>query len=151
MKKRNKKNCNLIRWRRMAEHVVKGYGVAYVTGEPQAQIIDVKRMRHLPQAPIELVRAISDYPHYWTVCMSALWVDENGKQRYEHDIQTMAVRYMQKSLVEHLNTEHQRLIARIDKGNLWAAAWIAIPEKTDITGVQVDEIYNLIGAWDGKY
>lgn len=144
---RRKPHSLADRWRRAAQSAVRGYGVAFVTGRPHVEAIHVASGRVLPAPSRSLARALAEAPHIWTVLMSVMWRDEAGRERYEHELLTTAVRYRQASLVEFLNEQHQRLFTRVGDVELVGAGWIAIPEKTDISGTYADGIYSQLGIW----
>lgn len=136
------------RWRRQAQYAVRGYAAAFVTGNKLVDCVDMKRCRVLKSPPMVLARAISDAPHHWTVLMSVMGRDWQGKPYYKHDMIVTAVRYRQASLVDWLNEQHQALIATFNPKDKVAAGWIAVPEKTEITDAVAEEIYTQLGAWN---
>ncbi len=134
------------RWRRQAQYAVKGYGAAFVAGNELVECIDM-RTGKVTKADPTLARAICDAPHFWTVLISVMGRDWEGKSYYQHQTVQTKVRYRQANLVEFFNEQHQALLAKMPEKYQAGAGWIAVPDKVEICEVMADRIYTGLGAW----
>ena len=148
MKKVRKKNSGAARWRIQAQMTATEYGAAFVSGKNGITMIDVKG-QCIAQHNDIIARAITKAPHYWTVLMSVMWIDESGNQHYAHDFLVTAERYIQANMTVWLNEEHKKLIDRWQIGReLLGVGWIAIPKKTTIPSGLANKIYTEMGFWE---
>lgn len=135
------------RYHRQAQYAVKGIGAAFITGRTHVECVNLKSGNIIKPSMV-LARAISEVPYQWTVLMSVMGRDWQGKPYYKDEMIQMAVRYKQSSLVEYLNEQHQSLIKGFNKNDMVAAGWIAIPDKAEISPGLADKIYTNMGVWD---
>ena len=145
MSKRKPHNLHR-RYQRQAQYAVQGLGAAYITGRTHVECVNLKSGSIIKPSML-IARAISEVPYQWTVLMSVMGRDWQGKPYYKDETITMAVRYKQSSLVEYLNEQHQAMIAGMNKQQMVSAGWIAVPEPTDIDTVLADKIYTNLGVW----
>lgn len=143
MPNKRKQAALVKRYQRQAAAVcLRGIGVAFVTGNDKVDCIHLKTAKPI-KPPAVLGHALSDVPHKWTVLISVML--EGGK--YHHEQITMAVKYKQSSLVEYLNEQHQAMLRRLEKEDVWCAGWVACPYDFNIDNRLADSIYTNIGAW----
>lgn len=135
------------RYIRQAQYAVRGIGAAFITGRTHVECVNMRNGAIMKPSMV-LARAISEVPYQWTVLMSVMGRDFEGKPYYKDEQITMAVRYRQSSLVEYLNEQHQAMIAAMNKNQMVAAGWIAAPERTDIGPELADRIYTNLGVWE---
>lgn len=147
-KKVRKPNNHHERQRRQAMQLVKGFGVAFITGRDKCDIIDLMKNKPFPATMIQ-ARAMTEVAHKWSMFIAALGVDDNGRRYIKSEQIFLPDRRKQSVLAESLNEYHQQFIKRsMNPRHLIAAAWIGSPEGLEIEENQADEIFTALGAWE---
>lgn len=135
------------RKRRQAQQLVKGFGVAFVTGRETCEVVDLIGNKIFPATLLQ-TRAMTEMAHPWSMFIAALGIDDQGKQYFKSEQIFLPDRRKQCDLADSLNDYHQQFVRKsMNPNHLAGAAWIGSPEGLDITEEQADIIFTALGAW----
>ncbi|MFP2768083.1 hypothetical protein [Oceanisphaera sp. KMM 10153] len=135
------------RKRRQAEQLVKGFGVAYVTGRDTCDIVDLIANKAFPATLIQ-AKAMTEFAHKWSMLIVALGIDDQGRKYLKAEQLFLPDRRKQCDLAAGFNDYHQQFIKQsMNPNHLVGAAWIGSPEGSEISIQQADAIFTALGAW----
>lgn len=132
---------------RQAGGLVAGFGVAYITGRDNCDIVDLFKDQPFP-ATLSQVRALTDVAHTWSMYIAALGIDDQGRKYIKAEQLFLPDRRKQADMADALNRHHQQFVkTSMNPNHLVAAAWIGSPEGRDISEAQADRIFTALNAW----
>lgn len=148
-KNRNKKHNPRKRHAAYARALLKKLNavVVWVAGQNDGAVRLVN-LRHGHEIPVvkELVGAIADVPHDWSVLCVALGRRQDG-QEYIQTVPVSAPRCFQDQIADELNNVHMDLIRQMNPNHRAGIAWIACPWGADISDSVAAGLLENLGAW----
>ncbi len=95
----------------------------------------------------QVVDAVCDIPHRWTIYLSVLCRTEFG-ERYHKSIEvTPQGNYRAEHLNDVIEATYTHLRATANPNHLVASGWIATPTDTTLDEAQAAIIFTAVGAW----
>lgn len=132
------------------ERILKGFAVGYVasgtTKHNPISLIDLKG-NELPITKT-MNDALSLFRYKWSIYLSVLGVDSEGKRYSKSEVVTCKVPTLQSDLVKYLNDRHQALIKGFNPNHICSAAWIAQPTGKDFTEKEAFDIFVRLGTFE---
>lgn len=147
MSKRKPHNMR-SRLERTSRALVSANHAAVVNIDPSGQQVLVN-WKNLKQIRIrQVVDAVCDIPHRWTIYLSVLCRTEFG-ERYHKSIEVAPQgNYRAEHLTDVIEATYTDLRATANPNHLVAAGWIAIPTDTTLDEAEAAKIFATVGAWN---
>ena len=149
MKKRNKKYNKYRNAEICTDYALKDIFIAFVTGQEDLCLV-INKKGELIHTDHKLYRAIAEVKHKWAVYMSVFGFQPDGKPYSKSSELSTDIRYYQSDLVDHLNTEHQKLVKNFNHEQKHGAGWIASPVAQQLTEEEAFNIFEALGAFDAR-
>ncbi|WP_236166365.1 hypothetical protein [Pseudomonas juntendi] len=147
MSKRKQHNMR-ARLERTCRALVSSNYAAVVNIDPSGQqvLINWKSLKQIRVR--QIVDAVCDTPHRWTIYLSVLCRTEFG-ERYSKSIEVAPQgNYRAEHLSDVIETTYTDLLATANPNHLVAAGWIAIPIDTTLDEAEAAKIFAAVGAWN---
>lgn len=97
-----------------------------------------------------IVDAICDIPHQWTIYISAMCIDQAG-MRYIKSLEVAPQgNYLAAHLAGVIEAQFHALKQDCNPQHLIGSAWIAIPNQVELEEEQASRIFDAVGAWPVK-
>lgn len=147
MSKRKPHNMR-ARLERTCRALVSANHAAVVNIDPSGQqvLINWKNLRQI--CVRQVVDAVCDIPHRWTIYLSVLCRTELG-ERYHKSIEVAPQgNYRAEHLTDVIETSYMDLRATANPNHLVAAGWIAIPTETTLDEAEAAKVFAAVGAWN---
>ncbi|TXI02834.1 MAG: hypothetical protein E6Q70_17260 [Pseudomonas monteilii] len=146
MSKRKPHNMR-ARLERTCRALVSANHAAVVNIDPSGQQVLIN-WKNLKQIRVrQVVDAVCDIPHRWTIYLSVLCRTEFG-ERYNKSIEVAPQgNYRAEHLTDVIEATYTELRATANPNHLVAAGWIAIPTNTTLDEAKAAQIFNAVGAW----
>lgn len=121
---------------------------AVVNIDPSGQQVLIN-WKNLKQIRVrQIVDAVCDIPHRWTIYLSVLCRTEFG-ERYHKSIEVAPQgNYRAEHLTDVIQATYTDLRATANPNHLVAAGWIAIPTDTTLDEAEAAKIFANVGAWN---
>lgn len=146
MSKRKPHNMR-ARLERTCRALVSANHAAVVNIDPSGQqvLINWKSLKQI--CVRQVVDAVCDIPHRWTIYLSLLCRTEFG-ERYHKSIEVAPQgNYRAEHLTDVIEATYTDLRATANPKHLVASGWIAIPMDTTLDEKTAADIFNAAGAW----
>lgn len=147
MSKRKPHNMR-ARLERTCRALVSANHAAVVNIDPSGQQVLIN-WKNLKQIRVrQVVDAVCDIPHRWTIYLSVLCRDHFG-QRYHKSIEVAPQgNYLAEHLTDVIEATYTDLRATANPTHLVASGWIAIPTDTMVDEAEAAKIFAAVGAWN---
>ncbi|AIR90554.1 hypothetical protein [Pseudomonas cremoricolorata] len=147
MSKRKPHNMR-ARLERTSRALVSANHAAVVNIDPSGQQVLINRS-NLKQICIrQIVDAVCDIPHSWTIYLSVLCRNEFG-ERYHKSIEVVPQgSYRAEHLTDVIEATYTDLRSTANPNHLVASGWIAIPTDTTLDEAEAAKIFAMVGAWN---
>ncbi|UQB79155.1 hypothetical protein KI429_05690 [Pseudomonas shirazica] len=147
MSKRKPHNMR-ARLERTCRALVSANHAAVVNIDPSGQQVLIN-WKNLKQICVrQVVDAVCDIPHRWTIYLSVLCRTELG-ERYHKSIEVAPQgNYRAEHLTDVIEATYTDLRATANPNHLVAAGWIAIPTDTTLDEAEAAKIFAAVGAWN---
>ncbi|MFV3402835.1 hypothetical protein ACNFIC_02620 [Pseudomonas sp. NY15463] len=147
MSKRKPHNMR-ARLERTCRALVTANRAAVVNIDPSGQQVLIN-WSNLKQIRVrQIVDAICDIPHRWTIYLSVLCRTELG-ERYHKSVEVAPQGiYRAEHLTDVIEAMYSDLRAKSNPNHLVASGWIAIPTDTTIDEAQAAKVFATVGAWN---
>lgn len=147
MSKRKPPNMG-ARLERTCRALVSANHAAVVNIDPSGKQVLIN-WKNLKQICVrQVVDAVCDIPHRWTIYLSVLCRTELG-ERYHKSIEVAPQgNYPADHLTNVIETTYADLRATANPNHLVAAGWIAIPTDTTLDEAEAAKIFAAVGVWD---
>lgn len=132
-----------------ARRVAKNIGLAFIYGQPSVSVIQLNTMERLPPTK-GIEKAVNEFPWEWAIELSCCCKDWQGK-RYITSKKIVAqtpIKHNTPEFLAWLNDQHNEFLSSINKDNIVAPAWLAMPINRELETWEVMEIYSIVGGWD---
>lgn len=123
---------------------------AVVNIDPSGQqvLLNLKNLKQIRER--QVVDAVCDIPHRWTIYLSMLCRTEFG-ERYHKSIEVAPQgNYRAEHLTDVIEATYTDLRATTSPNHLVAAGWIAIPTDTTLDEAKAAKIFAAVGAGKQK-
>lgn len=98
----------------------------------------------------QVVDAVCDIPHRWTICLSVMCRTEFN-ERYHKSIEVAPQgNYRAEHLTDVIEATYTDLRATANPNHLVASCWIAIPTDTTLDEAEAAKIFAAFGAWSQR-
>jgi hypothetical protein len=146
MRKRKPHNMR-ARLERTCRALVSANHAAVVNIDPSGQQVLIN-WKNLKQIRVrQVVDAVCDIPHRWTIYLSVLCRTEFG-ERYHKSIEVAPQgNYRADHLTDVIEATYTELRATANPFHLVASGWIAIPTETSFDEAKAASIFTAVGAW----
>lgn len=130
--------------------VLKDNHAAVVNIDPSGQQVLIN-WKNLKQIRVrQIVDAVCDIPHRWTIYLSVLCRTEFG-ERYNKSIEVAPQgNYRAEHLTDVIEMTYLGLRATANSNHLVASGWIAIPSDTTLDEAEAAKIFASLGIWYQK-
>jgi hypothetical protein len=142
-------NNRLPALQRRSRAYLKNLVVAYdYKTQASADLINVKLGVFAP-VNMNLFNLATSYKYRWNVILIAIGLNGKAKQAYSTIELETSEYYKQSEMTQFINDKMELFKKQKHDGiqTLTNAAWIASPQRLDITDTQIDRILRLRGAW----
>ncbi|WP_060485508.1 hypothetical protein [Pseudomonas sp. NBRC 111123] len=136
------------RLERTCRALVSANHAAVVNIDPSGQqvLINWKKLKQIRVR--QVVDAVCNIPHRWTIYLSVLCRTEFGK-RYNTSIEVAPPgNYRAEHLTDVSEATYLDLRAAANPNHLVAAGWIAIPADSTLDEAEAAKIFAAVGAWN---
>lgn len=96
----------------------------------------------------QVVDAVCDIPHRWTIYLSVMCQKPNGEQYCKSVEVAPQGNYLASHLTDVIESTYSDLRAQANKNHLVASGWIAIPADTTLDEAQAAKVFTAVGAWN---
>lgn len=97
-----------------------------------------------------IVDAICDIAHQWTVYVSAMCVDQTG-MRYLKSVELAPQgNYLAAHLTDVVEAHYLELLKSCNRLHVIGCAWIAIPDQVELDEAHASRIFDAVGAWPAR-
>lgn len=142
-------NNRLPALQRRARAYLKNLVVAYdYKTQLSADLINVKLGTFAP-VNMDLFNLATNYKYRWNIILIAVGLNGKAKQAYSTIELETTEHYKQSEMTQFINDKMEQFKKQRhdDIQTLTNTAWIASPQRLDITDTQIDRILRLRGAW----
>jgi Zn-finger domain-containing protein len=142
-------NNRLPALQRRARTYLKNLVVAYdYKTQAGADLINVKLGVFAP-VNMNLFNLATNYKYRWNIILIAVGLNGKAKQAYSTIELETTERFKQSEMTQYINDKMEQFKKQKhdDIQTLTNTAWIASPQRLDITDTQIDRILRLRGAW----
>ncbi|MFK0309699.1 hypothetical protein ACIQUF_00500 [Pseudomonas sp. NPDC090233] len=147
MSKRKPHNMR-ARLERTCRALVVANHAAVVNIDPSGQQVLVN-WHNLKQIRVrQVVDAVCDLSHRWTIYLSVMCQKPNGEQYCKSIEVAPQGNYKAEHITDVIETTYRDLRAQANPGHLIASGWIAIPTDTTLDEVQAAKVFAAVGAWN---
>lgn len=121
--------------------------VVWVAGQNDGavRLVNLKTGHEIPVVR-EIVNAVADVAHDWSVLCVALGRRQDGEE-YIQTVPVVAPRCYQDQIADELNEVHMNLIRSMNPNHRSGIAWIACPWGMDIDDSKAAGLLDSMGAW----
>ncbi|CAI8829275.1 DUF551 domain-containing protein [Pseudomonas donghuensis] len=95
----------------------------------------------------QVVDAVCDIPHRWTIYLSVMCQKPNGEQYCKSVEVAPQGNYLASHLTDVIEAVHTDLRARCNQGHIVASGWLAIPFDVSLDEAQAAAVFEAVGAW----
>lgn len=148
MKKR-KPNNTRARMERSCRALLRTNHVAVVNIDPSGwqSLVNWKSCKSIRSGQ-QLVDAVCDIPHHWTIYLGALCVDQFGKRYIKAvEIAPQGI-YLAEHLTDAIESTYTALRDECNPNHLIGSGWIAIPTDVSLDEAQAARVFDAVGAWN---
>ncbi|MFJ2982226.1 MULTISPECIES: hypothetical protein [unclassified Pseudomonas] len=96
----------------------------------------------------QVVDAVCDIPHRWTIYLSVMCQKPNGEQYCKSVEVAPQGNYLASHLTDVIESTYSDLRAQANKNHLVASGWIAIPADTTLDEAQAAKVFAAVGVWN---
>lgn len=96
----------------------------------------------------QVVDAVCDIPHRWTIYLSVMCQKPNGEQYCKSVEVAPQGNYLASHLTDVIEATYTDLRARANANQLVAAGWIAIPADITLAEAQAAKLFAAVGVWN---
>lgn len=96
----------------------------------------------------QIVDAVCDIPHRWTIYLSVMCQKPNGEQYCKSVEVAPQGNYRAEHLTDVIESTYMDLRATTNPNHLVAAGWIAIPTDTTLDEAEAAKVFAAVGAWN---
>ena len=96
----------------------------------------------------QIVDAVCDIPHRWTIYLSVMCQKTNGEQYCKSVEVAPQGNYLVSHLTDVIEATYRDLRAQANPGHMFASGWIAIPTDTTLDEAQAAKVFATVGAWN---
>ncbi|WP_038995140.1 hypothetical protein [Pseudomonas putida] len=147
MSKRKPHNMR-ARQERTCRALVSANHAAVVNIDPSGQqvLMNWKNCRQI--CVRQVVDAVCDIPHRWTIYLSVMCQKPSGEQYCKSVEVAPQGNYLASHLTDVIEATYTDLRAQANANQLVAAGWIAIPADITLDEAQAAKLFAAVGAWD---
>lgn len=121
--------------------------VAVVNIDPSGQQVLVNWKNCSRIRSRQIVDAVCDIPHRWTIYLSVMCVGTGGEQ-YCKSIEVAPLgNYLASHLTDVIEATYTDLRAQCNPQHVMASGWIAIPADLTLEEAQAAAVFEAVGAW----
>ncbi|WP_449432315.1 hypothetical protein [Pseudomonas putida] len=147
MSKRKPHNMR-ARLERTCRALVTTNHAAVVNIDPSGQQVLVN-WKNLKQICVrQVVDAVCDLPHRWTIYLSVMCQKPNGEQYCKSVEVAPQGNYKAEHITDVIEKTYLDLRAQANPNHMVAAGWIAIPTNTTLDEAQAAKVFAAVGAWN---
>ncbi|WP_010226250.1 hypothetical protein [Pseudomonas donghuensis] len=95
----------------------------------------------------QVVDAVCDIPHRWTIYLSVMCQKPSGEQYCKSVEVAPQGNYLASHLTDVIEATYTDLRAQANSNQLVAAGWIAIPTDITLDEAQAAKVFAAVGAW----
>ncbi|MNJ69933.1 hypothetical protein D3C77_663410 [compost metagenome] len=95
----------------------------------------------------QVVDAVCDIPHRWTIYLSVMCQKGNGEQYCKSVEVAPQGNYLAAHLTDVIEATYTDLRAQCNQQHVVAAGWIAIPTDLTLEEAQAAKVFATVGAW----
>lgn len=146
MSKRKPHNLR-VRIERSCRALLATNHVAVVNIDPSGQqiLMNWKSCKQIRSR--QIVDAICDIAHRWTIYLSVMCQKPNGEQYCKSMEVAPQGNYLASHLTDVIEATYTELRTQANPNHLVASGWIAIPTDTTLEEHQAAEVFAAAGAW----
>jgi hypothetical protein len=96
----------------------------------------------------QIVDAVCDIPHRWTIYLSVMCQGGKGEQYYKSVEVAPQGNYLASHLTDVIEETYNDLRAQANKKHLIASGWIAMPSDITLDEPQAAKVFVAVGAWE---
>ncbi|WP_342622664.1 hypothetical protein [Pseudomonas alkylphenolica] len=135
------------RLERSCRALVASNHAAVVNIDPSGQqvLVNWKNCRQIRQQ--QIVNAVCDIAHRWTVYLSVMCVGTGGEQYCKSVEVAPQGNYLASHLTDVIEATYKDLRAQCNPQHVVAAGWIAIPTDLTLEEAQTAAVFDAVGAW----
>jgi len=124
--------------------------VAVVNIDPSGQqcLVNWKSCSYIRSR--QIVDAVCDIPHRWTIYLSVMCQKANGEQYCKSVEVAPQGNYLASHLTEVIEATYAELRAQCNPQHLAASGWIAIPSELTLDEAQAARVFEAVGIWKQK-
>ncbi|OAI84916.1 hypothetical protein [Pseudomonas putida] len=149
MSKRKPHNFR-ARMERACRSLLSANHVAVVNIDPSGQQILVNWNSCKQIRSRQIVDAVCDIAHRWTIYLSVMCQKPNGEQ-YSKSVEVAPQgNYRAEHITEVIEASYFDLRSQCNPNHIRAAGWIAIPSDTSLDEAQAAKVFAAAGAWNQK-
>ncbi|MDZ5602558.1 hypothetical protein SJI00_07210 [Pseudomonas sp. RP23018S] len=122
--------------------------VAVVSIDPSGQqlLMNWKSCRQIRSR--QIVDAVCDIPHRWTIYLSVMCQKPNGEQYCKSIEVAPQGNYLASHITDVIETTYADLRGQANPNHLVASGWIAIPTEMTMDEAQAARLFTTVGAWN---
>jgi hypothetical protein len=140
---------SMKRTHRLARAIVGRYkvAVAFATGgDGLCHLIHSRTGKQL-RADSNLITAIENVPHRWSILIAALCRKSTGEEYMQTKQITVPHVIYQRDIAGALSDMHDELCRQCNPNHLIGAAWMANPTGVDIDDSAAAKVFESLGGW----
>ncbi len=137
------------RTHRLARAIVGRYkvSVAFSTGgDGKCHMVHSRTGKQLRADP-NLIAAVENVPHKWTVLIAALCLKPDGEEYMKSEQISVPHVIYQRDIADALTDMHMNLCKSCNPNHLVGAAWMANPKGEDIDEAAAGKVFESLGGW----
>ncbi|MFK0090681.1 hypothetical protein ACIQUS_25745 [Pseudomonas sp. NPDC090755] len=121
--------------------------VAVVNIDPSGQqvLVNWKTCKQIRSR--QIVDAVCDIPHRWTIYLSVMCQKPNGEQYCKSVEVAPQGNYLASHLTDAIEATYTELRAQCNQIHVVASGWIAIPADLTLEETQAGAVFEAVGAW----